>query len=76
MFFLAFRYENPNLSSYLLAVIALMKSNLLSFILEEFSHIFSAFSIADIIALAAHCNCRYSPTIFARSYPVISKTKD
>jgi hypothetical protein len=67
-------YENPNFSSHLVAVLALIIRNLL-FILEEFSNIFSVFSSADKTALAARYDCRYSLTIFARPYPVISKKK-
>ncbi len=73
--FLAFSYEDPNLSSHLHTVLALMKRNLLSVILEEFTNISSTFSSANKIALAVRSYCRYPPTTFARPYPVISRIK-
>ncbi len=67
--------KTQNFSSHLLAVLALIIRYLL-FLLEEFSNIFSAFSSADKTVLATRSNCRYSPTIFARPYPVISRIKN
>jgi hypothetical protein len=51
------------MSSYLLIVLAQIIKNLLSFSIEEFSNIISAFTSAYKIALAALSNCKFTPLL-------------
>jgi hypothetical protein len=50
-------YENPNISSYLLATLALIIRNILSLILKLFSTTLSASLSADKTALAEGSDC-------------------
>jgi hypothetical protein len=62
MYFIVLLYENLNMSSHLLIVLARITENLLLIIIEEFSHIISTFTSASKIALAALSSYRYTPS--------------